>query len=66
MTLWLQDFKSFIRDKRLTLRIVLLIFILLYLFTNAFIIISKEYPLKTNSTNSVNTSNHFNFIQIII
>lgn len=61
MTLWLQDFKSYIREKRLTLRIVLLIFILLYLFTNAFIIISKEYPVRTNSTNNFNTSNNFNF-----
>lgn len=61
MTLWLNDFKSFIRERRLTLRIVLLIFILLYLFANAFIIISKEYPLKTNSTNNFNTRNNFSF-----
>jgi len=66
MALWLQDFKSFIREKRLTLRIVLLIFILLYLFTNAFIIISKEYPLISNPTNSFNTSNNFNITYLFI
>jgi len=66
MTLWFQDFKSFIKEKRLTLRIVLLIFILLYLLTNAFIIISKEYPLRSAPTNSFNTSNNSNIIHFII
>ncbi|PRR84567.1 hypothetical protein [Clostridium vincentii] len=64
MTLWLQDFRSLLIEKRVSLRIVFLILILLYLFTTAFVVISKEYPLRTNSTNNITTSTHFNFIPL--
>ncbi|MDD6795678.1 MAG: hypothetical protein PUE01_09775 [Clostridiaceae bacterium] len=51
MALWFNNLKTIIRQKQDILRIVLLIFILILLFYNALILLSKEYPVSINSTN---------------
>ncbi|MGG7177957.1 hypothetical protein ACQPU1_10210 [Clostridium paraputrificum] len=48
MSLWLNDFKSFIQEKRLTLKILIFLIILLSLFANALILITKDYSVITN------------------
>ena len=62
MSIWLQDFKSFVQARRLTLRIVILLIILLTLFSNAITLITKEYSLNTNANI---TGNSFTTIRSI-
>ncbi|MBD7911252.1 amidase domain-containing protein [Clostridium cibarium] len=65
MSLWFHDFKKFIKEKHITLRIVFLSFILLYLITSALIMISKDYPRTTSYANSFNTSTDFKSLKTL-
>ena len=64
MTYWFYELRSFIRKKRFTLRIVLLLFILLFFLSNAFILISKDYPEVTNSTNTFISNSNYKALSV--
>lgn len=42
MEIWISDLKSFFKEKRLTLRTVLLVLILMYILASALLLITRE------------------------
>lgn len=53
MTIWLKDLSTFFKEKRLTLKILVLFIILLSLFVNALILVSNRLSNSTaTSTNN--------------
>jgi hypothetical protein len=59
MSLWFKDLTIFFKEKRLTMKILVLLIILISLFVNALILISNNF---TNSTETLNNNSiQFNY-----
>ncbi|MDS0525802.1 amidase domain-containing protein [Clostridium sp. SHJSY1] len=65
MSLWFHDFKAFIKENYITLKVFFLIFILFYLLTGAIILVSKDYPRTTSYANSFNACTNAKTIKAV-
>lgn len=59
MSLWLQDLKIFIQEKRLTLKILVLLLILLSLLANALYLITLDFSKEASNFNTYKSGNSF-------
>jgi len=52
MTIWLKDLSTFFKEKRLTLKILVLLIILLSLFVNALMLVSTRFTTSEAKSNN--------------